>query len=530
MKKQKITPETVKDAYQTLLRYKEAKEPLNRRILENEEWFHLRHSTGRSQNGPITQSSAWLFNSIVNKHADAMDSYPTPCVLPREENDETDAKALSSILPVLLEQRDFEQTYSDVWWYKLKTGTGAYGVFWNTALQNGLGDVDVCQVDLLNLYWEPGVKQLQQSQNIFYANAVDKKLLLKKYPQFEKEIVKASSDLTFYLPETNYEYDDRALVIDWYYKKPVNGKLLLHYCKFVGSAVLFASENEELYQSTGFYNHGLYPFVLDTLFVTEGSPAGFGYMDTMKGCQAAIDKLDEVILKNAIVSESPRWFISDAAGINEEEYADWSNPFVHITGRVDDQTVKQVAVQNVSQSALQLLQFKVDEMKETSGNRDFSQGSTGSGVTAASAIQALQEAGNKLSRDMIRSSYRAYSAICNLVIELIRQFYTEPRTFRIVGEAKKREYITYTASGFAPDRARPIFDISVVPQKQSPYKKAEQNELAKELFTLGMLDPARKQEALSALSMMDFYGKEQLLEQIAKAEPKTNAEQEKNKK
>lgn len=520
MKKQIITKSTVKSAYQTLLHYKEAKEPLNQRILENEEWFHLRHSAGRGENSPIAQSSAWLFNSIVNKHADAMDSYPTPCVLPREENDEKDAAVLSSILPALLEQRNFEQTYSDVWWYKLKTGTGAYGVFWNNALQNGLGDVDICQVDLLNLFWEPGIKSLEQSQNIFYVTAVDKQQLLKKYPQFEKEIATAGSDLTFYSPETNFEYNDRALVVDWYYKKPVHGRLLLHYCKFVGGAVLFASENEAAYQSTGFYNHGRYPFVLDTMFVTEGSPAGFGYMDTMKGCQAAIDKLDEVILKNAIVSESPRWFISDAAGINEEEYADWSNPFVHITGRVDDQTVKQVAVQNVSQSALQLLQFKVDEMKETSGNRDFSQGSTGSGVTAASAIQALQEAGNKLSRDMIRSSYRAYSAICNLIIELIRQFYTEPRTFRIVGKSKRREYITYTADPWAANSACPVFDVSVVPQKQSPYKKAEQNELAKELFSLGMLNPERKQEALNALSMMDFYGKEQLMEQIAGFEPK----------
>lgn len=38
---------------------------------------------------------------------------------------------LTSIIPVILDQNDFEETYSDVQMYKLKTGTGVYGVFWD---------------------------------------------------------------------------------------------------------------------------------------------------------------------------------------------------------------------------------------------------------------------------------------------------------------------------------------------------------------------------------------------------------------
>jgi len=76
----------------------------------------------------------------------------------------------------------------------------------------------------------------------------------------------------------------------------------------------------------------------------------------------------------------------------------------------------------------------IEELKETRGNRDFSQGGTTSGVTATSAIAALQEAGSKLSRDMIKGSYHAFTQIACLVIRLIRQFYDEPRAFRILGE------------------------------------------------------------------------------------------------
>ena len=287
--------------------------------------------------------------------------------------------------------------------------------------------------------------------------------------------------------------------------------------------MLFASENEPQYYEKGFYDHGKYPIVFDTLFVTENSPAGFGYVDIMKGCQRSIDRLDKAIERNAIMGETPRWFISDSAGINEEEYADWSRPFVHTTGRIDDQTLKQVSVQDVSQNALQLLQFKVEELKETSGNRDFSQGSTNYGVTAASAILALQEAGSKLSRDMIKSSFRAYSNICYLILELIRQFYTEPRSFRILGKGGRTDYITYQNTAGSLGRNifanhYPIFDIHIVPQKQNPYQKAQQNELAKELFGLGMLDPSRREEAKMAIKLMDFHGKEELLNRLSEDE------------
>lgn len=517
-KQKNIGLKQIKNAYKTLLSYKEGKRFLEERIIENEEWFKLR--CGCTVGGAVkTQNSAWLFNSIINKHADAMDCFPEPNVLAREESDEQQAALFSAILPVILEQRNFEQTYSDAWWYKLKSGTGIYGVFWNKELENGLGDVDIKQLDILNLFWEPGIKNLEQSANLFYAVAVDKEELIASYPEKAEQIKNGFGELSAYRLEDGIADDSKALVVDWYYKKKVGGKTLLHYCKFSGEALLFASENEEQYAQNGFYDHGKYPVVFDTLFVTENSPAGFGYIDVMKGCQISIDKLNAAIERNALIGETPRFFISDSAGINEEEYADWSRPFIHTTGRIDDQTFKQVSVANVSSNALELLEFKVNEMKETSGNRDFSQGSTNYGVTAASAILALQEAGDKLSRDMIKSAFRAYANICYLILELVRQFYTEPRSFRIAGKGGTVKYLTYQNSNVLGRKnfvnVHPIFDVKIVPQKQNPYQKAQQNELAKELFSLGMLDPNRKNEAILAIKLMDFYGKEELLNKLS---------------
>ena len=146
---------------QTLQRYKAGKAALDKRLIDNELWFRMGHWKNYRDPlmpGKAQPSSGWLFNSIANKHADAMDNYPEPMVLPRAADDQATAQALSSVLPVVLEQADYEQVYSDVWWRKLKQGTGVTGIFWDPAARGGLGDIAVRSVNLLMLYWEPACR------------------------------------------------------------------------------------------------------------------------------------------------------------------------------------------------------------------------------------------------------------------------------------------------------------------------------------------------------------------------------------
>jgi len=527
-KLQKIGTKEVQAATKILAEYKSCKTNLEKRIIENDRWWKLQHwgVIGKGDAGDPEPASAWLFNCIANKHADAMDSYPEPCILPREKSDKTDAKMLSQIIPVLLEHNNFEKVYSDAWWYKLKTGTGCYGVFWNNSLENGFGDIDIRQLDILNMFWESGIKDIQKSRNVFTVELVDNDVLLSRYPELEGKLVSGGGiDIAKYVYDDNVNTDNKSAVVDWYYKKTISGKEVLHYCKFTGEEVLYASENvPELYKK-GFYDHGKYPFVFDVLFMDEGTPCGFGYIDIMKDVQMYIDKLNQIILKNALQSGRRRFFISDNSGINEEEFADWSREFVHTTGSLDDRNIKEINVSQLDGSIMNLLNQKIEELKETSGTRDVSYGGIAKGVTAASAIAALQEAGSKLSRDMIKSSYRAFREINYLIIELIRQFYNEPRCFRICGNSGGDEFSYYTNSSIrervagydfagTPLSRKPIFDISVSSQRSNPFSVTAQNELAKELFNLGLFNPELADQALLCLEMMNFEGKDELAEKI----------------
>lgn len=163
---QVIGENEVKKAYEILMKYKEGKSVLMKKIEDNERFWKMNHwddMTSDAEDGRIKPKSAWLFNNILNKHADAMDNYPEPIILPRARDDEKTAEILSDVIPVILEQNKFQKTYSDVMWYKAKNGTGVYGVFWNNDKNNGLGDIDIKKIDLSHVFWKGGITDIQES-------------------------------------------------------------------------------------------------------------------------------------------------------------------------------------------------------------------------------------------------------------------------------------------------------------------------------------------------------------------------------
>ncbi len=527
---QVIGKEQVQEARQNLMRYKEGKANLEQKVIEAEQWYKLRNweclrreSKGKNQVEPV---SGWLFNSIANKHADAMDNFPSPNILPREEGDKAEAEMLTSIIPVILDQNNFEDTYDIEADDKLKCGTGIYGVFWDASKLNGLGDISVEHEDILSLFWQPGITDIQESRNLFHVALRDNDTLVSEYPQLNGKLGSSCLELSRYIYDDNVDTSDKSAVIDWYYKKRVGGKMVLHYCKFVNDEVLFATENEPEKYPNGWYDHGLYPYVFDPLFRMKGTPCGFGYIDVGKSAQEYIDRGNQAIMQNMLANSKPRHFIRTDGAVNEEEYADMTRDFVHVDGNLGQDSILPIQGKPLNSIYVQVIKDKIDELKETTGNRDISTGGTASGVTAASAIAAMQEAGSKLSRDNNKATYRAFRQVCLMVIELIRQFYDLPRCFRIMGENGAARYVQYSNAGIQPQPQGiemgvdmgyrvPLFDIEITAQKQSPYSKMSQNELALQFYSAGFFNPQMADQALACLDMMDFDRKQFIMQKIA---------------
>lgn len=545
-----VGSERLQEWTRILARYRAGKASVERRIIQAENWWKLRNTTeeDKTADSPRTgfrSRSGWLHNVIANKHADAMEAYPEPAVLPREPGDRQEAQTLSAILPVILEQNQFERTWSGAMWQKLKEGTGCYKVVWDKDKQGGLGDIAVERTNVLNLFWEPGVSDIQHSRYLFHTELMDRDLLEELYPQCRDKL---KGDL---FAAKRYSYDDsvptdgKCTVVEVYYHL---GRVL-HYCKYVGDIVLYATENQveaptravtregvdgpvtaeiatgRPVAERGLYDHGKYPFVLDPLFPVEGSPCGYGYVDLCRSPQEEIDLMRSAMVKNTMAGATPRYFVRSDGGINEQELLDVNRPVVHVTGNLGEDAVRALDYNALPGNYIEMLQETVQELRETSGNTETATDSTSAGVTAASAIAALQEASGKGSRDSTRSGYRAYREIVLLCIELIRQFYDAPRRFRITGQDGQEQFVSYDNSGLRPQPQGeaygvdlgyrvPEFDISVQAQKQTTYTAIAQNELALQFYQLGFFDPAQTDRTLMCLDMMDFRGKEELTQKI----------------
>lgn len=540
-----FTPDKVSEVLQILHEYKDGKTTVDMKATENQEWWRLRHWNviqGKTEAGKakVEVGSAWAVNSILNKHADFMDSFPKANVLAREADDEEEAQILSKILPAIEEHTDAEQVYNTAGYDFLIDGTAITAVLWDPMAHDGMGDIKKTNVDIHNVFWQPGIEDIQQSKYFFDVSVADVNDVKLQYPDIAEKIGGGKQGfITEYIHDDNINHQNDIEIINCYYKKlemrPVlinidpqtvathlTPREILHMAIIIGDQCVFCSEDNPQYQD-GFYKHGKYPYVFRKCFPVKDSPCGFGYLDIMKYPQRDIDKLDQAIMKNTMMKAKPRWWVKKNADINKEAFADWNEEIVEVGSGDLGSAVQQMDVDTLPAIVETHLEAKIDELKEISGNRDFSQGSTASGVTAASAIAALQEAGSKLSRDINKAMYRGSREEYYLEIELIRQFYTEPRTFRIDDGSGRYEYMDYSNVNIAPQdittpegtrHKKSIFDLEVSAEKQSPFSRASQNETAKELYQMGLFAPDNATSALVCLDMMEFEGKEKIKQQI----------------
>ena len=545
--KPKIGTNEIRKASEILRKYKEGKARLEQKIIANEEFWKLRQWNYMNDgNADFKPATAWLWSCIQSRYSDAMDSYPTCNFLPRQEDDKAEAKKLSSIVPIILEQNRYEDVYSDVVWYTLKHGGSVQGIFWDGSKHNGLGDIVIKKIDFINFFWESGITDIQESKNVFNTELVSNSILEQKYPQCQGKLGTKNITLAKYLYDDNVDTSDKSVVVDWYYHTYVNGKKTLQYVKYVNDVVLYATENEingpekvtvdpqtgmpltvplgEPLAKRGLYDHALYPFVTMALYPIEGSICGYGLTDIGRDTQIQIDQINKAITDNAMDGATPRYFIRNDGSVNEKEFADRTKKLIHVEGGLGEDNIRPSDTKPLNSIYINFLNQKIDELKYVTSNQDVNNGVAPSGITAASAIAALQESQGKNARSTNKTFHRAFRDVCYQMVELIRQFYDIPRTFRINPDGMSEEFVQYNNAGLAPQKQAtmgmdmglriPEFDIDITSEKANPYKKMEINEMALSFYNAGFFNPQMTDQALACLNMMDFTRKEEVMQKI----------------
>lgn len=154
----------IHEAMQTFRKYQNSKKQYDERFKQAFKEYNLLYTeatapqiktddNGRPRKVLVPKrKGAQALNVIMNKHADAMDNYPEIICLPRAQDDEQAAKTLNSVIPCIHKRNGFIRTYSDEQLDKFVGGCGCYAVLWDKTAENGLGDIAISRVDILNLF------------------------------------------------------------------------------------------------------------------------------------------------------------------------------------------------------------------------------------------------------------------------------------------------------------------------------------------------------------------------------------------
>jgi hypothetical protein len=163
----------------------------------------------------------------------------------------------------------------------------------------------------------------------------------------------------------------------------------------------------------------------------------------------------------------------------------------------------------------QMMQMQTD-LKMDSGQNNFTRGETAGGVTAAAAINSLQEAGNKQSRLRTNVLNQGFKDMVKQILWLMSQFYDKKRKALIVGNAGQQREVDmspehlFGAGKKGNTLPPPPYTVQVQVQRRNPLQIQAQNELFMQAYS--MAAQAGAMFPLSTLfELLNVDGKDKIL-------------------
>ncbi|MGI6162023.1 MAG: hypothetical protein ACOYJD_08325 [Christensenellales bacterium] len=505
--------EFVARAYRLFSEFYEGTRRYRERCAENEEFWKGNHwhNAGKSGPGDPQPVTPVIFSTIESMMSDIMDKYPQAIIRAQRPEDDEAAADISAALEQIMEQRNYRKLYRDKCRQALIKGASVVEVYWDAEAKGSLGEVGFRAVDIKRFLWDTSCSEFQEGRGCFKFGFYTREWIEQRYPGKAKDIkrgwyVDSGDRLKYDIGGEGDAYADGELILvaEYWYKKQAG----VHMARIAGDTLLYSSEQE---RSQGMYEHGLYPFVIEPLFRFEGEPVGFGMVDVFKPLQQHSDRLDQILMRNALASGRMKMFVSRASGIDEEALKNWENEMVY-GNRVSDDAIRWIQPQPLPSYLYTYMTGKLELIKSESGQGEFIRGEAAKGVTAASAIMALQESGLKRSRMIIEQLQDGHIEIVRMALEVMCENYKETRMFR-----RTEGGVASVDSGrlsYAGDSANRMmdWDIKISVQPHNPFSVLQHNELMLQSMNIGALTPVQ------ALELMIFDGKDRVLERARQNE------------
>ena len=488
------------------------------RMEHNEKLYHAKHWDEQKNKGnPLDPKPATpiIFSTIENIKADLAGKTPTGTIKPENTEDQDLARALTKICQQDLEASDWGNSSMDLYGDLLVIGWCVMEVGFDTDAMNGVGCAYIRRVAPFAFMCDPCSENLQDGRACFKSGTRTKEWFRQHYPNDYDKISYAPVKPEEYNPDSgvkpfNILNEEQEIIEAWVKIYDAEEKRAsVHMIKLAGDYVLEVSTE---IKREGYYMHGQYPFVLTALYPVNGTPFGYGIPDMHEASQMYSDKLDQIVLKNAFLASRNKLLVTDASGFDPDDLRDWSKD-VHKGESLSGITWMQTAP--LPSYILDYMTLMRANIKTESGANDQSRGQTGGGVTAASAIAALQQMATKRSAMHSQRFHAKFKQAYRMLLDVEREFAQSERKVVFMSHGSPKE-MRVTPRDFSKigDDGKPIeYHIVIETSDETQYSKIANNELALQVGTMfrDTIDP------IAVLYMMDFPEKDLVIETIQDA-------------
>ncbi|MEF3312330.1 hypothetical protein PV433_25935 [Paenibacillus sp. GYB004] len=448
------------------------------------------------------QRASWRPDPVVNyvsytvdqKKPQLTNNRPTGIILPVAAGDEEAANLFTSVTDVIADRCDLDSVIDEVVQTGLLLDVAWFYVYWDNSLSGGSakrknlwkGDVVVEAVDPANLYFDPQATCVEEARYMIYAVPKTVQWVREKFGVTVEPDSVQSFETEIYDRTGPTESDGRVMLYARWTRK--DGKL----------NVVYAAGQKILKKIDNVYAHGQYPFIPFVSKKRRKSIVGIGEPRNIMSNQKLLNKLIEMPTTSALLTANPIAIINRKSGISKNQWV--SKPGM-VWESVDDpsKAVHWLQPPNFQGDVFKLTDMLTTYIEKIGGVYDAMTGETPKGVTAASAIQLLQEQGSIPIKGIARNLYAALRDVYKQMIELVKEFYTETRYIRITGEEGGTEFVQFQAAQYADVD----FDVKVSAGPATPMSRAYITQLADDLFNKQLLTGSEYVEMMDGLPNKD---------------------------
>jgi hypothetical protein len=283
------------------------------------------------------------------------------------------------------------------------------------------------------------------------------------------------------------------------------------------------------------YDDGKWPWQKMVNYIAPHEFWGISELEPIEGPQRIFNRLVSFVLDVLHLTGNPIWIVDSNSGIDTDNLT--SAPGLIVEKNPGSEVRRETGVQ-LQPYVLSLINQVKEWIDQISGAQDITRGITPGGVTAASAIESLQNAAQTRLRQKSRNIDAFLQEFGQQYASRVMQFYTAPMIYRLTGDDGAKQYfkawfgqdeegnrtvkVQYfdqhpqtgdllPRSGIDTYQLRGKLDVSVTTGSSLPFSKAQNRDQQLALFDRGAID---REELLKSLEYPNYQA---VLERMAQA-------------